>query len=74
MRKPLLVAVLVSFVTSLGGCFFESRHGCRDHESWDGSYCRTDRGYEHYWDHPDHRDWHPDHGHDHDHDHDHDRH
>ncbi|HUJ61932.1 MAG TPA: hypothetical protein VLX92_25680 [Kofleriaceae bacterium] len=56
MSRLAPVLVLASLVT---GCFREHRD-CREHESWDGHYCHADRGYEHYWDHPDHRDWHPD--------------
>jgi hypothetical protein len=57
----LLAAVSLALTT---GCFFRERHDCREHENWDGHYCHADRGYEHYWDHPDHRDWHPDDHHD----------
>nr|HEX4317027.1 hypothetical protein [Kofleriaceae bacterium] len=69
MRIAIRTATLLATVTmllGLGGCFFRDRHDCRDHENWDGHYCHADRGYEHYWDHPDHRDWHPDHDEHHD--------
>jgi hypothetical protein len=61
MKKIAGLLVVLSMFAS--GCV-RGRRDCREHESWDGNTCHADRGYEHYWDHPDHRDWHPDDHHD----------
>jgi hypothetical protein len=55
LTKLFAVALLASTI----GCFAHERRDCREHENWNGGSCRADVGYEHYWDHPDHRDWHP---------------
>lgn len=56
-----LAMFMAALSVALGGCVVREHRDCREHESWDGHYCHADHGYEHYWDHPDHRDWHPDH-------------
>jgi G:T-mismatch repair DNA endonuclease (very short patch repair protein) len=58
-----LAALAVSLTTALSvaGCWWHHHRDCREHESWDGNVCHADHGYEHYWDHDDHRDWHPEH-------------
>ncbi len=63
MLKLSLSLVSVSLLFS-ASCYFRERHSCREHENWDGHYCHADRGYEHYWDHPDHREWRAEHHHD----------
>jgi hypothetical protein len=62
-RSLALVILAAATWSLLAGCW-RGHRDCREHESWDGNYCHADRGYEHYWDHPDHRDWHPDDHHD----------
>jgi hypothetical protein len=55
-----IAGLLVALSIFTTACVVHERRNCREHETWDGGSCHADRGYEHYWDHPDHRDWHGD--------------
>jgi hypothetical protein len=59
-----IAGLLVALSILATACVVRGHRDCREHENWDGGTCRADHGYEHYWDHPDHRDWHPDDHHD----------
>lgn len=59
MSKLFALLFSTAYVLSIGCVVAPAHRDCREHESWDGHVCHSDAGYEHYWDHPDHRDWHP---------------